>query len=220
MSSAVEAEILPLHSYLEELPQELYDHIYNLTFTAETGIRYASKPPQGASEEGRKSRPLFVHPDHVGLLHVDRLSRKKFANGYFAGEGTVFVCDITGRVGLLEAWLTPWTSSVDAAHLKLIRDVRCVYAKCEVDVLEQWRRSEWSEENATLPGARIRQAIAHDLGLGSTTTLICGSEDKTAADLQGFQEFVIYAIELPPIRIRPAEGTLMWRAGSDTQTTA
>lgn len=135
MSSTAEAssgEPPSLRHHLEKLPQELYDCIYDLTFTANPGIRYVSKPPEGASEEGRKARPHFILPDNVGLLHVDRLSRQKFARSYYGSEGAVFVYDVTGNILRANEPLRDMSSYIAPEHHQLVKDIRCVFAQPQI----------------------------------------------------------------------------------------
>ncbi|GIZ41119.1 hypothetical protein CKM354_000443500 [Cercospora kikuchii] len=89
-------DTLALRERLEGLPQELYNEIYNLTFTAESKIRFFYKfsnrlvsPTIGGSETMIEKRlvrnQLFSH-----LLHVDRASRVQFAKSHF-GQGSILV---------------------------------------------------------------------------------------------------------------------------------
>ncbi|KAK4494277.1 hypothetical protein PRZ48_014575 [Zasmidium cellare] len=177
---ATQGEPVPLRLHLEGLPQELYDQIYDLTFTAQPGIRYASKPPKGASEEGLAVRPLHIAPDHVGLLHVDRHSRDKFARSYYGGEGAVFVCDITGRVHNTQAYWTPWIASINQMHRSLIKDVRLVFAKCDVDSYEKSFREHRAK--------KVADRVKGDLGSDTDSTVQTGDEGEITGDLENFQE--------------------------------
>lgn len=200
-AEATPSEPLQPHLQLQNFPQELYDQIYDIVFTANPGIRYASKPPKDASEAGRKSRPLYIKPDHVGLLHVDRLSREKFARSYYGGEGAVFVLDITLRVDLVPAWLTRWTSKVDPAHHRLIKDVRAVFAKCDIDYTEWHTRSEdYGDKDSWIVRERIPKLVALHFGQDSNVELSCQFEFEVAQDLDGFQKFGVYGVVLPAIR--------------------
>ncbi|CAK1358708.1 unnamed protein product [Cercospora beticola] len=86
-------DALELRDHLESLPQELYNTIYDLTFTADAKIRiYASKP---AVEAEGLNYLVAKHFDHVVLneplpntLWVDHNSRKKVAASFFRGEST------------------------------------------------------------------------------------------------------------------------------------
>lgn len=64
----------PLREHLETLPQELYDMIYDLTFTAEERVVYVLQ---------RKH-----YPPH--LLQVDHHSRQKFTASYYSSTTFLF----------------------------------------------------------------------------------------------------------------------------------
>ncbi|KAF2216975.1 hypothetical protein CERZMDRAFT_93040 [Cercospora zeae-maydis SCOH1-5] len=74
-----------LRDRMMALPQELFDEIYNLTFTADKQVRHITNALSG-------------RPPH--LLHVDRHSRKKFAASYYRNTTFLFPCDI-----LFARWL-------------------------------------------------------------------------------------------------------------------
>ncbi|PPJ60186.1 hypothetical protein CBER1_10130 [Cercospora berteroae] len=86
---------LPLCRKLEQLPQELYDHIYNLTFTADSRIRYFGHPdrPDAAmkvadhfslhpTDDSGEEHDITPFPrDH--LFYVDRASRLQYTKFFF-----------------------------------------------------------------------------------------------------------------------------------------
>lgn len=87
---------LELRDHLENLPQELYNSIYDLIFTADAKIRiYASRSP--VEKEGLEDL-VTKHTDQVAVLNeplsqllwVCRSSRKKFASSFLEG-GSIFV---------------------------------------------------------------------------------------------------------------------------------
>ncbi|KXT16564.1 hypothetical protein AC579_6280 [Pseudocercospora musae] len=88
-----------LPSGLISLPQELYDEIYNLTFTAEPSVRDLGAVRR---QKGNKSSSTCVyyraHPatpflgsDSRSLLQVGRRSRAKSAASYYGGENNIFL---------------------------------------------------------------------------------------------------------------------------------
>ncbi|KAI5363157.1 hypothetical protein Slin14017_G068380 [Septoria linicola] len=88
--SAVEE--LTLRERLEDLPPELYDEIYSLTFTADRSFRiYASpwhKVHQGwLSVSANASSRVTINEKVSHLFHGDRASRKKFSASYW-GNGS------------------------------------------------------------------------------------------------------------------------------------
>lgn len=90
---------LKLRALIDSLPQELYDEIYDLAFTAEPKIRiYSGKDIDedlvlGFAELERASLQRVVKLNEAipRLLHVDRASRKKFAESYFGHPDSTFV---------------------------------------------------------------------------------------------------------------------------------
>lgn len=86
---------------IHNLPRELFDIIYNKTFTS---------PPSASS----------IQPDTYfppSLLQSDRQSRTTFANSYFSN--TIFICST-------EELLTRWLISLDPKHRAMVKDIRCV----------------------------------------------------------------------------------------------
>ncbi|KAF2166121.1 hypothetical protein M409DRAFT_55459 [Zasmidium cellare ATCC 36951] len=195
-TKATQGESVPLRPLLEKLPQELYDCIYDLTFTTQPGIRYTSKPPKGASEEGRIARPLYIAPDNVGLLHVDRHSRDKFARSYYGGEGAVFVYDVTRiPVKWPGIWWT-WGLSLSTMHRSLIKDLRYVFvAMCEVEDLGA------SYRVSVMNGSRhLRDEGKAKLGLAPNATVQFGNEGEITDDLGSFRSYAVFGVEQTPIR--------------------
>lgn len=115
---------------LDKLPQELYDKIYDFTFSAEPGNRYLDcfvDPSYRPSKDGM--RPLFQKPDSIHLLHVDRASRKQFARSYYGGSGAVFISPWISKSvisGPPHDTCHIWLSSLPKDHRAMIRDVRIV----------------------------------------------------------------------------------------------
>lgn len=93
-----------LSQAIQDLPQELFDSIYNQTFTAVPGLRIINasyRPPN--------------------LLCIDRASREKFAASYY-GRGNVFQTH-------KENQLYQWLASLTVQHRALITSVRVDWRK-------------------------------------------------------------------------------------------
>lgn len=108
-----------LRELLETLPQEIYNDIYDLTFTAEPGVRdlgYISRrvPLGGPYGRPKDAGKPFLGSDNRGLLQVDRASREKFAQSYYGGEDAVFVAQSGITAGV-------WLDSLEWKHEALIR---------------------------------------------------------------------------------------------------
>lgn len=113
-----------LRKGLATLPQELYDTIYNLTFSAADGVR-----DLGEVESRQRGGPRFapstveVFRNHEGapfagkdsraLLQVDRASRAQFAASYYGG---LFLAQ--SRLAALT-----WVKSVAPEHRALVREM-------------------------------------------------------------------------------------------------
>ncbi|KAF2162719.1 hypothetical protein M409DRAFT_26956 [Zasmidium cellare ATCC 36951] len=92
-----------LVALVQSLPTELYDEIYDLTFTAATGPRYPAriilqKPTRGTEREVHSDRrpiELVTHQfqghDTIALLQVDHASREQFAKSYYGGPDALFM---------------------------------------------------------------------------------------------------------------------------------
>ncbi|CZT24144.1 uncharacterized protein RCC_09861 [Ramularia collo-cygni] len=85
----MDAEVEALRHGLAKIPQELYDEIYNLVFTAPPGIRDLSADSlaiggqQSAAPSTRKYRAAL---STTNLLQVSRSTRELYASTYY-GEG-------------------------------------------------------------------------------------------------------------------------------------
>ena len=91
---------------VQDLPGELYNIIYEYTFTVGPGERKISKTYQPPS-----------------LLTVDRASRKLFAKSYYGSSGSSFVHNRNGTKEVLIRWLR----SLPRRHLRLLNEVKEVY---------------------------------------------------------------------------------------------
>ncbi|CAK1358700.1 unnamed protein product [Cercospora beticola] len=124
-----------LRERLEGLPQELYNEIYNLTFTAASKIRFSyelrfreEEPSIEGADSSIETRivrnRLFSH-----LMHVDRASRTQFAKSHF-GQGSILVT--FGWNDLIEV-----LRAVQEDHLPLLR--LCVRGE-RCDELDSYRQ--------------------------------------------------------------------------------
>ncbi|KAF2162718.1 hypothetical protein M409DRAFT_26955 [Zasmidium cellare ATCC 36951] len=125
-----------LQEVMQTLPQEIFDHVYDLTFTAGTYERRIREPALGkirwAYKFGKRTEPQErqyvevdmtdfrparpqIEDEDLGLFHVDRATRQKFAASFF-GNGT-FVFE---RGSLLRHFV----NRLDPAFLGFLRDVR------------------------------------------------------------------------------------------------
>ncbi|KAF7193935.1 hypothetical protein HII31_04825 [Pseudocercospora fuligena] len=104
-----------LSELMQTLPQELFDDIYNLTFTAEPGLRDLGRICShnwGRSFVRYHRGQQFLGADTRALLQVDRASRAKYASSYY-GEGSIFIAHTA------YAAMT-WMHSVAPEHRSLI----------------------------------------------------------------------------------------------------
>ncbi|UJO21218.1 uncharacterized protein CLAFUR5_10960 [Fulvia fulva] len=95
---------------LGTLPQELYDEIYSLTFTADPGVRKVNKD--------------WRRPPH--LLLVDASSRALFAKSYFDADSSFIVRAVgTGPKCIAsDETMARWLARLGKDHVALLRDVR------------------------------------------------------------------------------------------------
>lgn len=91
-----------LPALMQRLPQEIFDNIYQLVFTA------ASEP-----------RQIDKHYRPPVQLQVDRASRKTFARIYY-GDNSTFVLDSSIQI--------QWACSLPAAHFDKITRIRYPHA--------------------------------------------------------------------------------------------
>lgn len=116
--TAEATSVIAMRSRLQVLPQELYDEIYDLTFTADAKIRVSissdsTMPSAGWIARRYPSHLVGVNEQLPDLSRVDRHSRQQFLESYFGNPDSMFV--ICGFKELQKwAWLT------DAEHVALI----------------------------------------------------------------------------------------------------
>ncbi|CAK1358715.1 unnamed protein product [Cercospora beticola] len=145
---------LELHELMDMLPQELYDQIYDLTFTAAAKIRiyiYGRGYSRGraqltAATKHYSRRVVAVNEKIPHLLHVDRASRQKFAESYYGNPNSIF----------LFSGLEPVRQK---SFLRLVKDVRLILW-CNSEVLAVYGRdriAEWAGISAESIGL-----ISHD----------------------------------------------------------
>ncbi|GIZ41110.1 hypothetical protein CKM354_000442600 [Cercospora kikuchii] len=95
MARMNDIDSMALRGLLNTLPPELYNEIYNLTFTAERKIHLLSQNTGGTEENHQElvQEHSFttLNTRLPQLFHVDRASRAQFADSYFATSGSIFV---------------------------------------------------------------------------------------------------------------------------------
>ena len=98
-----------LPELVQALPQELYDEIYDLTFTADDNATV---------ELRRDSKPF------PSLLHVDRSSRDIFAKSYYANTTFTLAHSYFGRPGPAEDldFFNEWLG-LTAEHICLVENI-------------------------------------------------------------------------------------------------
>ncbi|PPJ60197.1 hypothetical protein CBER1_10126 [Cercospora berteroae] len=95
MAKINDIDIMALRGLLDTLPPELYNEIYDLTFTAEKRIHLLTRNTGGTEEnlqelvQDYSFTSLNTRLPH--LFHIDRASRAQFADSYFATSGSIFV---------------------------------------------------------------------------------------------------------------------------------
>lgn len=115
-----------LRERLDELPPELWEMIYDFTFTAEERIRLYGWHSQSqcqldsdyliSNAELHKiadvhSKKIVTVNEVPHLFHVDRASRKKYAESFYGNPSSVFVITLG------------WTPK-RLAHLRLVKNLR------------------------------------------------------------------------------------------------
>ena len=89
-----EDDSLALRARLEAIPPELYNMIYDFTFTANAATRMETSPDYEFSKELVVASKLHVGESHYNtlnarlphMLHVDRQSRLQFAKSYYGSS--------------------------------------------------------------------------------------------------------------------------------------
>ncbi|CZT15388.1 uncharacterized protein RCC_01252 [Ramularia collo-cygni] len=99
-----------LHLFLNRLPQELYEEIYNLVFTA----------PAGPINLTVRFNPI-IHLS-LKLLRIDSNSRKKYAASYYSRE---FTFHAKWLMDSIQPFIR-WTRSIDSCHLAFLTKVTLV----------------------------------------------------------------------------------------------
>lgn len=174
-------ETAQLRTRLENLPQELYDEIYDLTFAAEPGIRYLDRfVPEGLKKD--KIRPLFRGPDSVHLLHVDRASRAKFAKSYYGGSGAVFMAtshsDRHGRNRDGTRSCITWLLEVPESHREMIQDIRLAILGFARPPAADVERTRYFPGNDKALKAQIECEMALGFGESVSNVITYGYEDE------------------------------------------
>ncbi|CAK1358701.1 unnamed protein product [Cercospora beticola] len=110
-TTTTEEDTAALRDHLENVPQELYDMIYDMTFTAEPEVRViypenvrpvGDQDPTGKLKPGRSihvsRNQAFSH-----LLHVDRRTRARYAQSHFGQWSLMIVFGIVMLDRLVKA---------------------------------------------------------------------------------------------------------------------
>ncbi|CAK1365435.1 hypothetical protein CB0940_10037 [Cercospora beticola] len=156
MSASDAAQCHALRKSLLNLPQELHDRIYDLTFTTAPKIRIY-KPGHGdlvrqvLAELHEKSPSNIVVFDErlPHLLHVSRASRELFAKSYFGGDGAVFVFYAPVKI---------WRVPIEKCHWELIKDARVAFTNSHY--LVNWESRQFKNERAfNYPGKDVVDRI-------------------------------------------------------------
>ncbi|GIZ48081.1 hypothetical protein CKM354_001115600 [Cercospora kikuchii] len=156
MSASDAAPSHALRKGLLNLPQELYDRIYDLTFTAATKIRiyrpgHGDLVRQVLAELYEKSPSDIVVFDErlPHLFHVSRASRELFAKSYFGGDGAVFVFYAPVKI---------WRVPIEKCHWELIKDARVAFTNSHY--LVNWESRQFKNEKAfNYPGRVVADRI-------------------------------------------------------------
>lgn len=147
LETLVTTQMDRLPELVQTLPQELYDNIYDLTFTPTSRWRYIRhdyKPPK--------------------LLSVDRASRALFATRYY-GERAVF-CIVPFSHGHGAKWL----ASLPQAHLYFTRRIQCGLSNVKPvtgkESYDQWVRlqDEWldaKEDTSYMLGSLVEDECVY-----------------------------------------------------------
>lgn len=116
-----------LRDLMQTLPQELYDEIFDMTFTADAGVRKLNtatkKRVLGKFSSGSTGwRDLYFYSNVAAafpaVLHVNRSTRAQFAKSYY-GQGA-FVAVHDRQVA------RDWVEILPPDHRSLVRDVSVV----------------------------------------------------------------------------------------------
>ncbi|GIZ41114.1 hypothetical protein CKM354_000443000 [Cercospora kikuchii] len=163
-----QGDSLALRERLESLPQELYDFIYKLTFTADSQVRCVALKDQDEDASSLYSR--FSSPDISSttfdvkpyprdpLFSVSRVSRNLYAASYFNQVAVVSSSEDlfdTDRLGQLHAFLNvlpaEYLSMISTFRLHINRHPNCARNRyhrllCPKDMEET--RERWGSEIA------------------------------------------------------------------------
>lgn len=130
-----------LRARLGSLPQEIYDDIYNLTFTAESGARIISYKLADCSVVMRPTHRMdeskrFCGRDSISLFLVDRASHTRFAKSYYGDMGAFFVFMDCRK-------MSEWFRSLQPKHRNMLRSLKCVvfesFARCHCGTVVRGR---------------------------------------------------------------------------------
>ncbi|PPJ60204.1 hypothetical protein CBER1_10129 [Cercospora berteroae] len=146
---------LELRERLESLPQELYDYIYKLTFTADSRVRCIARKGQ---KETARSIPRSFGPRNGlsadfdtkpypqdPLFSVDRASRKLYAASYFNSVAVWSPSSIWPGVGPL-AELHMFLHNLPREFRPLISTIRTHVRRDRLDAPDYFHQHYWPRE--------------------------------------------------------------------------
>ncbi|CAK1358705.1 unnamed protein product [Cercospora beticola] len=141
MATTGDVDSLTLRDLLESLPQELYDYIYKLTFTAEKKIHvYTNGQAQiditlCTLVKKLEIPTITLNERFPHLLHVDRASRKQLATSYFGTSGSIFITPVDKNASFKR-------SLIDAEHFALIKAIHVPVRSRDLQLFMQQHISE------------------------------------------------------------------------------
>ncbi|PPJ60196.1 hypothetical protein CBER1_10127 [Cercospora berteroae] len=141
MATIADIDSLILRDLLESLPQELYDYVYKLTFTAEKKIHvYTNSKAEidttlAALVQKLQTPTITLNESFPHLLHVDQASREHFATSYFGTSGSIFIKPLAN---------TPVTklSVITAEHFALMAKIYVTVTSRRLQLFIQQRMNE------------------------------------------------------------------------------
>ncbi|CAK1358699.1 unnamed protein product [Cercospora beticola] len=108
------------HDRVQSLPQELYDEIYSLTFTASPSVHvfhlsYLFSTPLASTLSPYSQNHITTNNAFPNLLHVDRHSRNKYAKSFYGDQKSIFIVCSTI---MLESVI----GTMDKQHVEILKN--------------------------------------------------------------------------------------------------
>lgn len=142
---------LELREHLENLPQEIYDMVYNLTFEPTGGVVDVK-----ASLDS--SRTKCDPPLPLNLMQVSRATRAQYTASYYGETSFIVYTLVACHV---------WFQGMPKAHQKLLREVLCRQLELEDDLPIVARRNARQSEIVRQFGMKWRECGVTALRLRS-----------------------------------------------------